>query len=72
MAAQYEIPLLGQLPLAMEIREGLDNGRPIVAVNPGSPLADAYMAFARRTAGALSITPRNRKLDLPQIQVQNT
>ena len=72
MSEKYGIPLLGQLPLALEIREGLDNGRPIVAVNPASPLADAYMAFARRTAGALSVTPKNRKLDLPTIQVQNT
>jgi len=72
MADQYEIPLLGQLPLALEIREGLDTGRPIVAVNPDSPLADAYMSFARRTAGALSLMPRNRKLDLPTIQLQNT
>jgi ATP-binding protein involved in chromosome partitioning len=72
MAEQYGIPLLGQLPLALEIREGLDNGRPIVAVNPDSPLTSAYMAFARRAAGALSMMPRNRKLDLPTIQVQNT
>jgi ATP-binding protein involved in chromosome partitioning len=72
MAEQYGIPLLGQLPLALEIREGLDHGRPVVAVNPDSPLTSAYMAFARRAAGALSMMPRNRKLDLPTIQVQNT
>ena len=63
--------IVGQLPLALEIREGLDNGRPIVAVDSDSPLSDAYMAFARRTAGALSLMPRNRKLDLPTIQIQN-
>ncbi len=72
MAEQYDIPLLGQLPLAIEIREGLDNGNPIVAADPDSPIAAAYLEFARRTSGVLSQQPRNLKLDLPKIQVQNT
>jgi ATP-binding protein involved in chromosome partitioning len=72
MAEQYGIPLLGQLPLAIEIRAGLDAGQPIVAADPDSAIAGAYLSFARSTAGVLSQLPRNLKLDLPQIKVQNT
>jgi ATP-binding protein involved in chromosome partitioning len=72
MAEQYGIPLLGQLPLAIEIRAGLDAGRPIVSAQPDSAIAQAYLDFARRTAGALSQQPRNLKVDMPQIVVQNT
>ena len=72
MAESYDIPLLGRLPLAIEIREGLDAGQPIVAAQPDSAIAEAYMAFARRTAGTLALEPRNLKVDMPQILVQNT
>ena len=72
MATDFEIPLLGQLPLAMEIRSSLDEGNPTVVSAAGSELAETYMAFARRTSGALSQMPRNLKMDLPNIVMQNT
>ncbi|NNE06579.1 MAG: iron-sulfur cluster carrier protein ApbC [Xanthomonadales bacterium] len=71
MASDYELPLLGQLPLASEIRSSLDEGQPTVAADPDSKLAMLYRQFARRTAGELSQMPRNTKLDLPGIVVQN-
>ena len=71
MAKDYKIPLLGQLPLAMEIRSSLDAGNPTV-VSSGSPtLAGTYIEFARRTAGALSQMPRNLKMEMPGIILQN-
>ncbi len=71
MAADYDIPLLGQLPLAMEIRAALDEGNPTMVSSSDSVLADTYLRFARRTAGALSQMPRNLKMALPEIVVQN-
>lgn len=71
MATQYGVPLLGQLPLAASIRADLDEGRPTVASDPGGAIAAAYIDFARRTAAELSKQPRNLKLDLPQIKIQN-
>jgi ATP-binding protein involved in chromosome partitioning len=71
MAGDYEIPLLGQLPLAMEIRSSLDAGNPTVVSAAGSDLADTYIRFARRTAGTLSQMPRNLKMELPNIVMQN-
>jgi ATP-binding protein involved in chromosome partitioning len=72
MATDYGIPLLGQLPLATEIRASLDAGRPSVVENPESAIAGTYLEFARRTAGCLSQKPRNLKLELPEILIQNT
>jgi ATP-binding protein involved in chromosome partitioning len=72
MSGDYDIPLLGQLPLAMEIRAALDAGRPSVVAAPDSEVAVRYQEFARRTAGALSRMPRNLKMGLPGIVVQNT
>jgi ATP-binding protein involved in chromosome partitioning len=71
MAEQYEVPLLGQLPLAIEIRQGLDEGRPIVAEAPDSPVATSYLEAALRTAGALALRPRNLKSGLPPIVLQD-
>jgi ATP-binding protein involved in chromosome partitioning len=72
MAKDFDIPLLGQLPLAMEIRSSLDAGTPTVVSSEGSELAETYVAFARRTAGALSQLPRNLKLELPNIVMKNS
>ena len=71
MSEQYGLPLLAQLPLAMRIRSDLDQGRPTVVSEPDGPIAGAYIEFARRTAAQLSRKPRNLKLDLPQIKIQN-
>jgi ATP-binding protein involved in chromosome partitioning len=72
MAGDYEIPLLGQLPLAMEIRSALDAGTPTMVSAPDSEIAASYLDFARRTAGALSQMPRNLKMEMPDIVLQNT
>lgn len=54
MATQYAMPLLGSLPLALEIREQGDNGNPIVTAVPDSNTAHAYRATARRLAAELA------------------
>jgi len=72
MAASYGLPLLGQLPLAIEIRASLDEGNPTVVSAAGTELAEAYLRLARRTAGVLSQMPRNMKVELPNIVMQNS
>jgi ATP-binding protein involved in chromosome partitioning len=71
MAAEYGIPLLGQLPLAMRIRSDLDCGNPTVHADPTSDISTSYRQFARRTAALLAQRPRSLDLNLPKIQVQN-
>ena len=72
MASQYDVPLLGSLPLDIRIREQADSGAPTVAADPRSPLALAYRDIARRTAGRLSVQARNKAIAFPNIVFQNT
>ncbi len=72
MAAQYDVPLLGALPLDIRIREQADSGTPTVALDPESPLSLAYRDIARRTAGRLSVQARNKAIAFPNILIQNT
>jgi ATP-binding protein involved in chromosome partitioning len=48
LATQLGVPLLGRVPLVPALREGGDDGRPIVAVDPGSEAARAFLAIAER------------------------
>jgi ATP-binding protein involved in chromosome partitioning len=44
------VPLLGQIPLMPEVREGGDTGTPIVVSRPDSPAGEALIEAARRLA----------------------
>ena len=72
MAAEYEVPLLGKLPLALRIREDLDRGMPTVVSDPDSALTASYRELARNTAARLAMTPRSLDLNLPQINILNS
>lgn len=71
MAGDYDIPLLGQLPLDISIRKALDAGRPTLVEDPDGEISASYLAFARRTGAELSLRERNLKLGLPQINLEN-
>lgn len=47
IAGEYKVPQLGSLPLDKTIREGLDEGRPIVGVAPESAIAVRYRDIAK-------------------------
>ncbi len=72
MSDQFAVPLLGKLPLAMQIRADLDQGRPTVVADPDSELTARYREMARNTAAQLSKRPRNLDLNLPQINILNS
>lgn len=55
LSADYNIPLLGRLPLSMSIRELSDNGNPIVSENPDSEISKIYRDIARNMAANLSV-----------------
>ncbi len=50
LAADLGIPLLGKIPLVPAVRQGADEGRPIVAVEPDGETAQAFCAIAERLA----------------------
>ncbi|MGZ4680155.1 MAG: Mrp/NBP35 family ATP-binding protein [Ilumatobacteraceae bacterium] len=50
LADQLGVPLLGQLPLVPELREGGDDGIPITVADPDSECAKLFHEIARRIA----------------------
>ena len=52
---ELEIPLLGCVPLEIALREGGDNGVPIVVANPESASAQALSAIAEQIAAKVSM-----------------
>src|SRR4029077_1221290 len=48
-AKRLGVPFLGAVPLDMEIRARSDEGKPIAATQPKSPLAQIYRELASRT-----------------------
>jgi ATP-binding protein involved in chromosome partitioning len=53
-AAQLGTDFLGEIPLVTSIRETSDAGTPIVAKDPGSAEARAFIAIAERIRDKLS------------------
>ena len=53
LAAELDVPLLAQLPLVPELRQGGDDGRPIAAVEPTSEVGAAFHSLAERIAVGL-------------------
>ena len=49
-AERLGVPLLGQVPLEMALREACDAGRPLVAAEPQSPSATVFLEIAKRLA----------------------
>ncbi|HSB59180.1 MAG TPA: Mrp/NBP35 family ATP-binding protein, partial [Methyloceanibacter sp.] len=45
-AKRLGVPFLGEVPLTLAIRETSDAGKPVVASDPQSPAAEAYLAIA--------------------------
>lgn len=58
MAARYNVPLLGSLPLDAVIREQADAGTPIVAAQPDAVVSQGYAAVARALMAQLGGLPR--------------
>ena len=52
-AARLNVPFLGEIPLALAIREHSDDGTPIVVSDPRGAYAGAYQAIARSVLAAL-------------------
>jgi ATP-binding protein involved in chromosome partitioning len=56
LADELGVPLLGQLPIIQQLREGGDTGRPITAVDPNGATSQAFHAIAKRIA--LELRPK--------------
>jgi ATP-binding protein involved in chromosome partitioning len=67
-AEKLEVPFLGAVPIDPAIRQGGDEGRPIVAAVPDSPQAKAIVAIAGKVAQQVSILNAAAPVELKIIQ----
>ena len=68
MSAQYNVPVLGSLPLEAKIREEADSGRPTVASDPEGETAKMFRAIARLASAAVSQLPLDHSASIPKIK----
>ena len=52
--AEFGVPLLGQLPIELAVREGGDTGKPVVLSQPDSEIARAFLDAAGNIAARIS------------------
>ena len=72
MASDYNIELLGSLPLDMSIREQVDGGKPTVVSDPDGAISLKYREIARKTAAALVTQSKDYSASFPNIVIQST
>jgi ATP-binding protein involved in chromosome partitioning len=58
LADRLEVPLLGQVPLTIALREGADSGNPIVATDPDGEVGAVFASIAERIDVELASTRR--------------
>tara|TARA_B100001778_G_scaffold30911_1_gene22360 strand:- start:2144 stop:3289 length:1146 start_codon:yes stop_codon:yes gene_type:complete len=67
LANRLEVPLLGQIPLVQELREGSDSGKPLVATNPDSEAGKVFAEIVETIDVELAPTRRyNQELKILQ------
>ena len=54
IAAEYGVPMLGSLPLSLQIRQQADNGQPVLVADPEGEAASLYRQVAMNMAVALA------------------
>ena len=72
MAKDYNVDLLGALPLDIDIRMQADNGKPTVIANPDSKVANIYKEIARKAAIKIANSSLDHSSKFPNIVIQNT
>jgi ATP-binding protein involved in chromosome partitioning len=72
MCKDYNVDLLGSLPLDIKIREQSDGGKPTVIAEPESQIAKTYKEIARTIGIKLSQQALDHSSKFPNIVIQNT
>ena len=72
MGKDYDVELLGSLPLDIKIREQADSGMPTVIADPDGRISDIYRTIARRIAVKIAEKQQDHSAAFPKIVVQNT
>src|SRR5262245_10740750 len=72
MGKDYNVELLGSLPLDVAIREQADSGRPTLVSDPDGRVSRVYRQLARRVAVKIAEKAQDHSAAFPKIVVQNT
>ena len=71
MSRDYDINVLGALPLDIKIREALDAGTPTLISDPDGPTSEVYKTIARSVGLQLAKRKRDYSQTFPKIKVEN-
>ncbi len=69
LAQEYNVGVIGRLPLDILIRESTDGGNPVVASSPSAKAAEAYMQLAEEVI--LRLEERGKSASAPTISVSD-
>ena len=72
MSNDYNVDLLGSLPLDINIRMQADSGKPTVIADPDTKIATIYKQIARTTAIKIANLSLDHSAKFPNIVIQNT
>ena len=72
MGKDYEVEVLGHLPLDINIRMQVDGGKPTVVADPDGRVAEIYKGIARRVAIKIAESAKDMSSKFPNIVIQNT
>ncbi len=72
MAKDYDIKLLGSVPLDISIRVQVDGGKPSVVSDPEGAIAESYRDIARKAAASLAGRAKDYSAKFPNIVIQST
>ena len=72
MAQDYNLQVLGEIPLAMTIRQQTDLGWPTMIAEPESSIAKRYRDIALKIAAKISVKKQDFSAKFPNIVVENT
>ena len=71
MAKQYDVDMLGNLPLDIKIREGADSGQPTVVSDPDGDITLSYRTIAHRITAHLAKQGKDYSGAFPNIVIKN-
>ena len=72
MGTDYNVEMLGSLPLDIHIRQHADSGKPTVVTDPDGRVSEIYRQIARRVAVKIAEKQQDHSAAFPKIVVKNT
>src|SRR3989337_2246701 len=72
MGKDYNVEMLGALPLDIHIREQTDSGKPTVVSDPDGRVSQIYKQIARRVAVKIAEKQQDASAAFPKMRVQHT